>query len=59
VPGRFCKAENKFSLAMMNTLISKFAIILPKKTVVEIRKTKADSDSDGDENDACSTLQKI
>ena len=43
---------------MMYTLISEFAIILLKKQVVKIRKTEADSDSDGGENHTCSRLQK-
>ena len=30
---------------MINTLISKFAIIPPKKQVVKIKKTEANSDS--------------
>jgi len=38
----------------MNTFISKFAIIPPKKQVVKIRKIEADSDSNGDENHSCS-----
>jgi len=43
---------------MMNTFISKFAIIPQKKQVVKIRKIEADSDSDCDENHTCSRLQK-
>jgi len=58
VPGRFCTDENS-SRAMMYTLISKFAIIPPKKQVVKIRMTQADSNSDEDENHNCSRLQKI
>jgi len=45
--------------AIMNTFISKFAIILPKKQIVKIRKIEADSDIDGDENHLCSRLQKF
>jgi len=44
---------------MMNTFISKFAIIPQNKQVVKIRKIEADSDSDCDENHTCSRLQKI
>jgi len=44
---------------MMNTFISKFAIISQKKQVVKIRKIKADSASDCDENHTCSRLQKV
>jgi len=43
---------------MMYTLISKFAIIPSKKQIVKIRKIEADSDSDRDENNTCSKLQK-
>ena len=43
----------------MYTLISKFAIIPPKKQVVKIRKIDADSDSDGGENHTCTRLQTI
>ena len=35
---------------MMYTLISKFAIIRPKKQVDQIRKIETDFDSDGSEN---------
>ena len=49
--------DNKFSRAMMYTLISTFAIISPKKQVVKRRKIKTDSGSDGGENHAC-TLDK-
>ena len=42
----------------MNTFTSKFAIIPQKKQVVKIRKIKADSDSDYDENHICWRLQK-
>jgi len=41
----------------MNTLISKFATIPPKKQVVKIRKIEADPDSNGDENHTCSKHQ--
>jgi len=42
----------------MNTFTSKLAII-PQKKHVKIRKIKADSDSDCDENHICSRLQKF
>ena len=48
-----------FWRAMMNTFVSKFAIIPPKKQDVKIRKIEANSDSDGDENHTCLRLQKI
>jgi len=51
--------DKKFSCAMMYTEISKFTIIPPKKQVVKIRKTEADSVSDGSENHNCSKLKKI
>ena len=50
---------HEFARAMMNTFISKFAIIPQKKQVVKIRKIEADSDSDCDENHTCSRLQKF
>jgi len=43
----------------VNSFISKFAIIPPKKQVVKLKKTEADSGSDGDENHTCLRLQKI
>ena len=43
----------------ISTLIPKFAIIHPKKHVVKIRKTEADSDGDGGENHTCSRLQQV
>jgi len=49
---------HEFSRAMINTFISKFAIIPQKKQVVKIRQIEADSDSDCDENHNCSRLQK-
>jgi len=48
----------EFSRSMMNTFISKLAIIPPKKQVVKIRKIEANADSDGDENHTCPRLQK-
>ena len=42
----------------MDTFISKFAVIPPKKQVVEIRKIETVYDSNGDENHTCSRLQK-
>jgi len=50
---------NTFSRAIMYVLRSTFAIILLKKQIVKIRKSKADSDSDGGENNIRSRLQKI
>jgi len=44
---------------MVNSFISKFATILPKKQVVKIKKIEADSDSDGDGNHTCSRVQKF
>jgi len=43
----------------MYTLISKVAIIPPKKQVFKIRKIEADTDSDGGENYTCTGLHKI
>ena len=66
VPGRRCKRStgygawsilHKFSRAIMNICILKFAIIPPKKQFVKIGKTEADSDSDN-EKIICSRLQK-
>ena len=50
---------NIFSRAMMYSLISKFAIISPKKQVLTIRNIEADSDSDRGENHTCTRLQKV
>jgi len=44
---------------MVNSFISKFAIIPPKKQVVKRKKIEADSDIDGDGNHTCSRLQKF
>jgi len=44
---------------MVNSFISKFAIIPPKKLVVKIKKIEADCNIDGDGNHKCSRLQKI
>jgi len=44
---------------MVNSFISKFAIIPSKKQVVKIKKIGADSDIDGDGNHTCSRLQKF
>jgi len=43
----------------MNTLISKFATIPPKKLIVKVRKIEVDSDRDWGKNHTCSWLQKI
>jgi len=48
----------EFSGAMVNSFVSKFAIIPLKKQVVKIKKIEADSDIDGDGNHTCSRLQK-
>jgi len=48
---------NEFSGAMVNSFISKFAIIPLQKQVVKIKKIEADSDIDGDGNHTCSRLQ--
>jgi len=48
---------HEFSRALMHTLISKVATFPQKKKLVKMRKLEADSDSDGEENHACSRLQ--
>jgi len=50
---------HEFSRAVLNTVISKFAIVPPKKQVVKTRKIVTDSASDGDENHTCSILQNF
>jgi len=55
-----CPADfREFAGAMVNSFISKFAIIPPKKQVVKIKKIAADSDIDGDGNHTCSRLQNF
>jgi len=49
----------EFSGAMVNSFISKCAIIPSKKQVVKIKKIAADSDIDGDGNHTCSRLQQF
>ena len=49
----------EFLGAIVNSFISKFAIIPPKKQVVKIKKIEADSDIDGDGNHTCSRLQNF
>jgi len=43
----------------MYTLISKFAIIPPKKQVAKIRTIEADPDSDEGESHTCTKVQNI
>jgi len=43
----------------MYTFISKFVIITSKEQVIKIRKTEADSNSDGGENHTCSSSKNL
>jgi len=51
-------ANVSWSYLVRTGVISKCAIIPPKKQVVKIKKIEADTDSDGDGNHTCSRLQK-